>query len=174
MAHVPGRRAARRGWPRWTSRSRRRSATALLAAVELDDCGYPHRGPLGEAFAAFAAERFGWAVDPERVVLVPDVMSGHRRPARRAHRARAPASSSTRRCTRPFFATIAEAGRRVVEAPLALGDDGVWELDLDALDRAFADGAAAYLLCNPHNPTGRVLHARGAGRASRSSPRGTA
>ena len=56
----------------------------------------------------------------------------------------------------PFFATIRGAGRRVVEAPLALADDGVWQLDLDALERAFADGAAVYLLCNPHNPTGRV------------------
>src|SRR5262245_44898978 len=48
----------------------------LLRAVELDDCGYPHPGGLGEAFAGFAADRFGWGVDPERVWLVPDVMSG--------------------------------------------------------------------------------------------------
>ena len=32
-----------------------------------------------------------------------------------------------------------------------------WELDLDALERAFAAGARAYLLCSPHNPTGRVF-----------------
>ena len=70
--------------------------------------------------------------------------------------------------------TIREAGRRVVEAPLALGDDGVWQLDLDALERAFAAGARAYLLCNPHNPTGRV-HARERARRGRGAGRrGTA
>src|SRR5262249_12094328 len=57
----------------------------------------------------------------------------------------------------PFFSTVAMLGRRIVEAPLALGDGAVWRLDLDALERAFADGASAYLLCNPHNPTGRVF-----------------
>ena len=55
----------------------------------------------------------------------------------------------------PFFSLIAEIGRTVVEAPLTEGDHG-WELDLDALERAFAEGRA-YLVCNPHNPTGRVL-----------------
>jgi len=32
-------------------------------------------------------------------------------------------------------------------------------LDLDAIDAAHADGAAGPLLCNPHNPTGRVFTA---------------
>src|SRR4051794_36229657 len=49
---------------------------ALIAAVENDDCGYPHPARLGAAFAGFAAERYGWTVEPERVALVPDVMSG--------------------------------------------------------------------------------------------------
>jgi cystathionine beta-lyase len=57
----------------------------------------------------------------------------------------------------PFFTTVRQVGRRIVEAPLALREDGLWELDLDALERAFAGGAAVYLLCNPHNPTGRVF-----------------
>jgi cysteine-S-conjugate beta-lyase len=29
-------------------------------------------------------------------------------------------------------------------------------LDLDLIEREFASGAAAYVLCNPHNPVGRV------------------
>jgi cysteine-S-conjugate beta-lyase len=46
---------------------------ALRAAVDLSDCGYATPGGLGETFAAFAAARHGWAVDPGRVHLVPDV-----------------------------------------------------------------------------------------------------
>ncbi len=56
----------------------------------------------------------------------------------------------------PFRATIAEIGRRVVEAPLAVDAGGVWRLDLDAVQTAFRGGARAYLLCSPHNPVGRV------------------
>jgi cysteine-S-conjugate beta-lyase len=41
--------------------------------------------------------------------------------------------------------------------PLAHVPGGGWDLDLDALEKAFAAGAKVYLLCNPHNPTGRVL-----------------
>ena len=60
----------------------------LLEAVERDDCGYPNPGPLREAFAAWAGDRYGWHVDPERVRLVPDVTSGIVGPAPRAHGSR--------------------------------------------------------------------------------------
>jgi cystathionine beta-lyase len=56
----------------------------------------------------------------------------------------------------PFFPTIPEYGRRVIEVPL-LRSAGGWDLDFDGLERAFRSGARAYLLCNPHNPTGRVF-----------------
>src|SRR4051812_49750797 len=49
---------------------------SLQQAIERDDCGYPFPGPLGESFASFAAARFGWSVEPERVWLLPDVMAG--------------------------------------------------------------------------------------------------
>jgi cystathionine beta-lyase len=42
--------------------------------------------------------------------------------------------------------------------PLVRTDEG-WRLDLDGLERAFATHPAAFVLCNPHNPVGRV-HSR--------------
>ena len=60
----------------------------------------------------------------------------------------------------PFFFRLELAGRRIVEAPLAAGPGGHYELDLEALDHALTlPGTAAYLLCNPHNPVGRVWSA---------------
>jgi cystathionine beta-lyase len=57
----------------------------------------------------------------------------------------------------PFFYRLRLAGRQVVEAPLRRLEGGRYDLDPEALDRALgADGVAAYLLCSPHNPTGRV------------------
>ena len=49
---------------------------ALRTAVDLSDCGYAALPDIGETFASFAAARHGWAVDPGRVHLVPDVMAG--------------------------------------------------------------------------------------------------
>lgn len=128
---------------------------ALLDAVERDDTGYPHADGLGEAFAEFAAARFGWAVDPGHVVVTADVMAGV---VQALHRFTEPGDGVVINppVYPPFFSVLAEAERRVVEAPLAPRGAG-WELDLDTLEHAFAAGARAYLLCNPHNPTGAAL-----------------
>jgi cysteine-S-conjugate beta-lyase len=127
----------------------------LLEAVEHDDCGYPDPTPLGEAFAAFASERYGWAVDAQQVRLLPDVMSAVSGLIVALTEPGAGIVVSPP-VYAPFFGAIGELGRTVVEAPLAAGPNG-WELDLDVLERAFAGGAALYLLCNPQNPTGRSL-----------------
>jgi cysteine-S-conjugate beta-lyase len=56
----------------------------------------------------------------------------------------------------PFFHWVQETATRLVEAPLRQDSAGAWRLDLDALADAFATGPSAYVLCNPHNPVGRV------------------
>lgn len=54
------------------------------------------------------------------------------------------------------FRKIIELNDRVVvENPLA-ETKGEYQLDFDHLESCFANGAKAMLLCNPHNPTGRV------------------
>ena len=63
----------------------------------------------------------------------------------------------------PFFKHIGFARRQVVEVPLVQAN-GRWELDFAGLEAAFAAGARGYLLCNPHNPTGRVFSAEDLGR----------
>jgi cystathionine beta-lyase len=126
-------------------------AAALLAAVELGDTGYAEPGRLFEEFAGFARRRFGWDPNPGRMVLMPDVMTGIVE-LLRVLTAPGAGVVITPPVYPPFFDGIPEAGRRVVEVPLAGR-----ELDLDALEAAFAAGAGAFLLCNPHNPTGRVL-----------------
>ena len=56
----------------------------------------------------------------------------------------------------PPFRGMTEAnGRRVVNNPLKPAGDS-YEIDFDDLDRKLAD-AGAIILCNPHNPVGRVF-----------------
>jgi cystathionine beta-lyase len=130
---------------------------AIRAALDAGDLGYPHKGELGEAFAEFAADRLGgWSPDPDLVFAIPDVMTGIAELIQALVRPgggvviNPPVYS-------PFFFRLELAGRRVVEAPLAVSPDGSYDLDLDAIDRALTlPGTGAYLLCNPHNPVGRV------------------
>jgi len=129
---------------------------AVRAALEGGDTGYPAGRSYAEAMAEFAADRWGWRLEVEHTALVPDVMIGITEVLQLVT---GPGDGVivTPPVYPPFFAFIAHAGRRVVEAPL--GEDH--RLDPDAISAAMvaatAGGrAAALLLCNPHNPTGTV------------------
>jgi cystathionine beta-lyase len=129
-------------------------AEVLHAAVGRHDLGYASASitRLAEAFAAFAARRLGWQVDPDQVTLVPDVMVGLLELSRllagpdRAVAFAAPAYP-------PFLLEPPSAGFTVHPIP-HLGTGGT---DLTALAAAFTQGVKVLILANPHNPTGRVL-----------------
>jgi len=128
----------------------------LRRAIDADDCGYAQPRLLHQPFVAFAKSRYGWTVDPSRIRVGPEVMVVVGEILRVVTKA-GDGVVINPPVYPPFFATIEEVGRTVVEVPLAHVPGGGWDLDLDALEKAFAAGAKAYLLCNPHNPTGRVL-----------------
>ena len=130
---------------------------AVRAALAAGDLGYAHKGELGEAFAEFATDRLGgWSPDPELVFAIPDVMTGITEVIQAITEPGA-AVVINPPVYAPFFFRIELAGRRIAEAPLAGASDGRYELDVDALRRALGQpGVGAYLLCNPHNPVGRV------------------
>ena len=56
----------------------------------------------------------------------------------------------------PFFNVVKRNNRRLVECPLVLRD-GRYVVDYDAFERAVSDeNVKLFILCSPHNPTGRV------------------
>lgn len=132
-------------------------AAALHAAIDRSDTGYvgPGRG-LETAFAAYAGDTWGWAVDQAGVRTSTDigvvVVEALRRLIAPGDRV-----VITPPVYPPFFSYIPEAGGVVEEVPLLTGADGAdWSLDLAGIEGAFASGARALLLCNPHNPLGLV------------------
>ncbi|MGH3730770.1 MAG: MalY/PatB family protein [Micromonosporaceae bacterium] len=130
-------------------------AEALAAAVRSGDTGYAMAGDLPEVFTEFAERRYGWRPDPARMILMPDVMRGIVEVLSLVTEPGAKVVVNPP-VYPPFFFWLDRIGRQVVQSPLRLDADG-YHLDLDRLERDFAAGAAAYLLCNPHNPTGVVL-----------------
>ncbi|MEH1017119.1 MalY/PatB family protein [Micromonospora sp. CPCC 206060] len=132
-------------------------AHALHRAVDSGDTGYPCGNDYAHALAGFAADRWGWRDFPaERTTVVPDVMMGIVEVLRLITEPGDPVIVNAP-VYPPFYAFVTHADRRIVESPLTT--DG--RIDLEALGDTFRQARAsspraAYLLCNPHNPTGAV------------------
>ncbi|UIJ34940.1 MalY/PatB family protein [Allobranchiibius sp. GilTou73] len=126
---------------------------AIEGALRRGDVGYAAPGPLEEAFAHFAKERWDWAVDPAQAMMLPDVMIGVGELLRANTRPDAAVVVSPP-CYDAFFGFVQAVGRRLVTARL----DANSRLDPEALEAAFRDAGpgAAYILCNPQNPMGTV------------------
>jgi cysteine-S-conjugate beta-lyase len=132
---------------------------ALAEAVERSDTGYAAGADeLAGALAGFAGRRWEWSVDPDSVTPATDVGVACVELLRVLCRPGDPVVVNPP-VYPPFFHWVAESGTTLVEAPLRQDDTGAWRLDLDALADAFAARPAVYVLCNPHNPVGRV-HSR--------------
>jgi len=131
-------------------------AERLHAAIALGDTGYAAPGQLAQAFAGFSAARFGWWPDPAEILHLGDVAQGVMRTLE-VITAPGDAVLMNTPAYPPFFADLTDIGRRIKESPLACTPEG-YRLDLDRLERDLADpDVTAYLLVNPHNPTGIVL-----------------
>ncbi len=110
---------------------------------------------LGAACAEWHERRYGWAVDPASVHPVADVLRALEVTIRHFTRPDSPIALPTP-AYMPFLSIPEMMGREIIQVPMLEGEDG-WRYDLDALDQAFAAGAGLLVLCNPHNPIGRVL-----------------
>lgn len=130
---------------------------ALRQAVERSDTGYMHVGELPTALAEYAHRTWSWSVDPELVMVLPDVLAGVAA-AIEAFTQPGDGIVINTPVYPPFFSTIEKVtGRRVVDVPMARDASGAYALDLEAIaDAAAAGGVTAILLCSPHNPTGTV------------------
>ena len=133
---------------------------ALQARVRHGVFGYL-REQVSELTAVVAARcraRYGWAVDPDWVVVIPGVIPGFN-VAARALLASGDGLLIQTPAYPPILRVPGNVGVRAELVDLARRPDGRWEVDLDT----FAAGAArarAFLLCNPHNPVGRVFTRR--------------
>jgi cystathionine beta-lyase len=101
------------------------------------------------------ADSYGWSVAPARVFPIADVLHGISR-ALDVFVAPGAGVVVPTPAYPPFFEVVELTGRPAIAAPMLRGAARD-ELDLDAVDTALGNGAGAVLLCNPHNPTGRVF-----------------
>lgn len=107
------------------------------------------------ATADWYADEYGWRPDPDLVHSVTDVLSALELAVRYFSRPDSAIIVPTPGYM-PFLTMPEQLGRRLLQVPGRV-EDGRWVLDLDRLDDAFAAGGGTLVLCNPHNPTGRVM-----------------
>ncbi len=134
-------------------------ATALHAAVEDGLFGYlpPALAQrLCEATAQWYADQYGWAMPAERVRLLPDVIRGFEEAMNTFSEPGTPIVLPTP-AYMPFLTVPALHDRELVELPMVC-EQGGWRLDLDDLDAALR-GGGLLVMCNPHNPIGKVYTA---------------
>lgn len=131
---------------------------AIAALVEQGDYGYAARaGDIGvaAAFAERMASRFGWETDPELAQPVSELIQALFSIIL-AFSERDDGIVVQTPIYPPFIMAIAQTGRRMDDNPLR--DDGSrFVLDVEQLRALVDDRTRILLVCNPHNPTGRVF-----------------
>jgi cystathionine beta-lyase len=129
----------------------------LQRALDVGDSGYPlHPRPtkLPALYAERALRRYGWRVEPRRVELISEVVQGMYVAITQFSEPGEGVIVQTP-IYPPFLSAVRDLGRTLVENPLRQTAEG-FALDLEGL-RAAAARARILMLCNPHNPTGRVF-----------------
>jgi cystathionine beta-lyase len=131
---------------------------ALQTALDDSDTGYPaDPGALIAAFSSFAQRRWNWPIQAGDVRVCTDVAVGVIEVLRRVT-APGEAVIITPPVYPRFYAWLKELDLTAAEVPLHELERG-GRLDLDGIASAFGSGVRVLLLCNPHNPTGRVHEA---------------
>jgi cystathionine beta-lyase len=131
---------------------------ALHAAVDTGAFGYLPRATVAAmsgAYADWAATRYDWHVASEDVRPVADVISALGIVIEHFSRPGSPVIVPVP-AYMPFLTVPPAMGREVIRVPMAPSGDRLG-YDLAALDAAFRAGGDLLVLCNPHNPVGRVL-----------------
>ncbi|PYN46587.1 MAG: putative C-S lyase [Candidatus Rokuibacteriota bacterium] len=131
---------------------------ALRERVEHGVFGYLalEQPEFHELFADRLLKRYGWRVSPDAVVIIPGVIPGFN-VAGRILAAPGDGLILQTPVYPPILRAASSIGLTREEAPLARRADGRYEVDLDAFSTAIGERTRFFLLCNPHNPVGRVL-----------------
>lgn len=130
---------------------------ALTEYVSRGIFGYPDPDEeFYEIFTAWFARRYNWHVKPEWNTFTPGVVPALSIAVQALTEPGDPVIIEEP-VYYPFRWVIEQNGRRVISVPLVRDTDGRYKRDLASLGRAIEKhGAKLMILCNPHNPVGRV------------------
>ncbi len=131
--------------------------TALRERVEHGVFGYGvESSKLREVLVERLARLYNWQVEPDALVFLPGVVTGFNL----ACRAYATPGDGVLVQTPVYPPILAAPGSSCLardEMQLTRQADGHYDIDFDAFERTITDRTRLFILCNPHNPVGRVF-----------------
>jgi cystathionine beta-lyase len=108
-----------------------------------------------ESICLWLMKRHNWQVEPEHILLMPGVVSGFHWAV---HSLLKPGESFIFQTPvyPPFFRVADNASVQEIKVPFVEGMNQ-YEIDFDLIERNIQSNSSLFLLCNPHNPVGRVF-----------------
>lgn len=130
--------------------------TALHEHIEHGVLGYTNAtDELVEVVCNMLQTRYHWKVQPEWLVWLPGLVSALNIACRATGQSGDEVATFTP-VYPPFLSAPHWSDRKLLTVPLAL-QKGRWEIDFDQLKKSLSPRTKLLLLCNPHNPVGRVF-----------------
>ncbi|MBW1981845.1 MAG: PatB family C-S lyase [Deltaproteobacteria bacterium] len=144
--------------PLWIADMDFRSPEAVIEAlhrrVQHGVFGYSLPPPeLNEQIAAMLQKSYGWSIEEEWLVWLPGLV-----PALNAACLAVEDSAQVLTAVPiypPFLTAPRHSKRQLITVPLVQQND-LWSWDFDQLQDAITPKTRLFLLCNPHNPVGRI------------------
>jgi len=129
---------------------------ALHRRVDHPIYGYSDPPPeLAGTVAAYLQREYGWKVEPDWLIWLPGLVVGLNVVCRAFGEADDDVVTATP-VYHPFLSAPVNSRRNVIRVPMS-EQNGIWRWDIAALERAITAKSRLLLLCNPHNPVGRVF-----------------
>ncbi len=126
--------------------------SALRDRIEHGVFGYTNPpDELNDLIVQRMLTRYQWTIDSESIVWIPGVVT--------ALNVSTKVIGGDALCLTPiyppFYSAPKQAGHSFIGVDL-VEESGVWSLDMEALKSALTPETKGFLLCSPHNPSGRM------------------
>jgi len=146
--------------PLWVADMDFRSADPIVQALKrrIDHGVFGYSRPserLGRALQTRLEQLYAWDVDEQAIVYLPGIVTGLNI-AIQALCAPGEAVLAQPPVYFHFLRDPVHHGRILQDPPLAKNGD-TYEIDFDRFEAAIANDTRLFILCNPHNPVGRVF-----------------
>lgn len=131
---------------------------SLQALVDRNLIGYS-RVPdaLLETVLDRLANRHNWEVQAEWITWLPGMVPGLHASSMALGAGTYDIMTSSP-VYRPFLEAAQRPNRRLIDVPF-LWKHNRWEMDFDTMEKSITPETRLYMLCNPHNPNGRMFDA---------------
>jgi cystathionine beta-lyase len=147
--------------PMWVADMDFRSPEAVIKAlherVEHGVFGYPMpQDDFRQVVVGRMEKRYQWQISPEDLIFLPGVVTGFNLVCQALTQPGQAAIIQTP-VYFPFLSAPENAGLVKQENQLVLASNRRYEIDFDDFERKITPQTKMFILCNPHNPVGRVF-----------------